>query len=97
MTPEEKLQELGIELPEARSFHPAMATGRDHGQPPLPLRSHTARSGWTAVERARRRDLHRRGGLPGGAPVRDPAAGAGQGGPRRSEPDHAAWSRCWAW
>ena len=27
MTPEEKLQELGIELPEARSFHPAMATG----------------------------------------------------------------------
>jgi enamine deaminase RidA (YjgF/YER057c/UK114 family) len=27
MTPEEKLKELGIELPEARSFHPAMALG----------------------------------------------------------------------
>ena len=27
MTPEEKLKELGIELPEARSFHPAMAMG----------------------------------------------------------------------
>ena len=27
MTPEEKLRELGIELPEATSFHPAMAVG----------------------------------------------------------------------
>ena len=27
MTPEEKLQELGITLPEAKSFHPAMAMG----------------------------------------------------------------------
>jgi enamine deaminase RidA (YjgF/YER057c/UK114 family) len=27
MTPEEKLKELGIELPEVRSFHPAMAPG----------------------------------------------------------------------
>ena len=27
MTPEEKLQDLGIELPEARSMHPAMAPG----------------------------------------------------------------------
>ena len=27
MTPEEKLKELGIDLPEVRSFHPAMATG----------------------------------------------------------------------
>ena len=27
MTPEEKLRELGIELPEATSFHPAMAIG----------------------------------------------------------------------
>jgi enamine deaminase RidA (YjgF/YER057c/UK114 family) len=27
MTPEDKLQELGITLPEAKSFHPAMAMG----------------------------------------------------------------------
>jgi enamine deaminase RidA (YjgF/YER057c/UK114 family) len=27
MTPEEKLRELGITLPEAKSFHPAMAMG----------------------------------------------------------------------
>ncbi len=27
MTPEEKLQELGIELPEWRAFHPAVAAG----------------------------------------------------------------------
>ena len=27
MTPEEKLKDLGIELPEVRSFHPAMAPG----------------------------------------------------------------------
>ena len=27
MTPEDKLKELGIELPEATSFHPAMAIG----------------------------------------------------------------------
>jgi len=27
MTPEDKLKELGIELPDAKSFHPAMAPG----------------------------------------------------------------------
>ena len=27
MTPEDKLKELGIELPDAKSFHPAMALG----------------------------------------------------------------------
>ena len=44
MTPEAKLQELGIELPEARSVSPGHGAWRDHRQPALPLRRHPSRS-----------------------------------------------------